>query len=263
VTLDIPYATFSASITPFSVAFGKALGPLLGVAPADVVVVRAEKNGTMPNGTVLFFSLVSPTAQSAASAAALFTNGAAPTLLAALKAQGLPVAAVTYGNALPAPPPPLGTFSVLSQGSTIAFNVPFSTWQSNAYAYNGALSAALAKVLDIPVNVIWVYQVAASANGLGSVVTFDIAAAEQASDSSAGAIYAPHFTVAFAGLFTHTCTVDDVAAGMGPCAMKQAGQSVVNGFATLSGDGASPALLAALLEQGLPVTNAFYAELPF
>ena len=234
VTLGMPYAAFSASPSTSAVAFAAALGPLVGVLPADVVVTKAEP---FQNTTVVHFTLLTPLGGASGLLAAV-TNAQ---LLAALRVQWPTLASAAVGDVLPAPPPPVGTFTVNFQGAHIALDISFATYQTFAFSYNGAVAMAVSKLLNVIVDDVWVYENVPGIRG-GTVVGFDVTSAEQVSDvfdtSYGGQQIVPHFVLAFSKLF-----------GLG------------DGSANV-GDAATTPLVNALIEQGLPVTTAYYSEQP-
>jgi hypothetical protein len=103
------------------------------------------------------------------------------------------------------------------------------------------VSAALAEVLEIDVERIWIFQVSAASRG-GTLLSLDFTSAEQVSDafdtSGGGQAFVPHFVLAMSKLFGN----GDGQAGPGAPAI--------------------PALVAALQKQGLPVSTAYYNDQP-
>ncbi len=235
ITMMLPFVDYTSNEAASAAAFAGAIGPLMGASAADVVVTGAEPQGSA--ATVVHFKVLAP-AGNAESLYARLNNGG---VTAALKGVWPSLGEAALGDTLPAPPPPVGTFQVLTQGQTIAFDVNQAEWQTVAFAYNAALQAALAEVLKVDVNQIWIFQNAAGING-GTVVGFDVTSAEQVSDtfdtSGGGLAYVPHFVLAVSKLFG----AGDGNAGPGALA--------------------TPALVAALQKQGLPVTTAYYNDQP-
>jgi len=258
ITMALPIATYNADVAAFAAAFAGVIGPLMGAAPADVVVTGAERQGDNKT-TVVHFKVLSPLGN----AEALYSQLNNTSITSALQKVWPSIVNASLGDALPAPPPPIGKFTVLTQGQGIAVDMSFNAWQANSFAYNGALTAALAKVLKLPVGLFWAFQVSPASRG-GTIILVDIATSSQASTSTeitgSGISYAPVYVVQFGSLFAHVCTAEDVAYGVHACFVAGAGAKVQTGFATVTGDPAGPALLAALLEQGLPITTAYYFD---
>jgi len=233
ITMALPIATYKADVMASAAAFAGAIGPLMGAAPADVVVIDVERQSA--NVTVVFFKVLSPRGNAEAMYASLNSSA----ITSALQVVWPTLSNATLGHSLPAPPPPVGEFQVLTQGQQIAFDINLAVWQTTSFAYNAAVSAALAEVLNVGVAQVWIFQNSGGSRG-GTVVAFDVTSAEQASDavdtSGGGQGFVPHFVLAVSKLF---------GAGDG---------------AATPGASATPTLVAALQKYGLPVTTAYYND---
>lgn len=231
MTLDLPYSNYSAQMSFFNLAFARAVAPLLSITALELSVTRVTPWET---ATVVFFSVVQPTASAAAAVVARASMLDGGQLGGALRCQGLPVASAALGSVLPAPPPPVGSFLVETQGQQLALDIPFRDFQQHAMAYAPAVTTALAPLLGVdPVDISVVTVTPSTMEG--TILLLNFASPTIQSDAELGV---PMLMLQFASLFG----------------------SQSNGLSTLVGDAASPALLAGLQELGLPVGAAFYFD---
>ena len=108
---------------------GAGLAALMGAAPADVVVTGAERQGA--NATVVHFKVLSPLGNAEALYGRLNNSG----VTSALQGVWPSIVNANLGDALPAPPPPIGTYTVLTQGQTIAFDTLLTVWQTSSFSF--------------------------------------------------------------------------------------------------------------------------------
>ena len=297
-TLDFNYGLFSNKKAIFGSAFARAVAKTVGINAENVQVLSSQMGPTGVAQTVLFYTIVAPpnslTLQTTNNvlfgAGAVVGAAGTASFTANIASLGLTLTPTVHlGNSLPAPPPPLATFTTVSQGTQIAFAKPFADWQYGAYAYNAAVQSAIAEAVGCDVQDVWIYQNSLATGG-GTIITFDITAANAVSDT-ANTFPVAHNTVLFASLFNHTCldpagenninfnglagclcnnnSPDAVAADFNGCggqppkavAPYAVGQTYNDGFLTATFDRAGPKLLGLLKKYGLTFANeAFFFD---
>jgi len=253
ITLTMPFVQFSTQPGAFDLAFVKAVAPLLGLEGTDMAVTRVQESRMPPISITVFFQALLPTLQAVGSLP-WDVNRMVLTetqLLAALACQGITVDGVYTAMLAVSPPPPVALYHGYgAQSQQIAFPVSLSDWQLRAFAWNPAVQVGLGKVLGVPPADVWITSTQPSLSrgaNFGTVLQFDVVTPSSSSDS--GVVHLrdgpvqlsmPHLASVFAAHF----------------------RSDGNGFATTAGELANAELLRALQSAGLPVSQAFYFDLP-
>lgn len=263
IVLDLPFSLWAAQQRDYSQAFALALSTLLSLPNPAVTVTsfQASSYGTV----TIFFDLGLSGASdysvvdSNTALRGLFCNGGAAAgvaivpgspacapLLAALRDNGVPVAAAFYASQTVAsvwssPPPAvvnasrIGTYPLADVGEAIVLNIPYSAWAVSQQHYRQALQAGLAAALnrsDATV-VILDFQQSTAAT---VIVYFDVVLFGHPTDTSSAAVGAMYLSIE--GLFADCHGTGDRT-----------------GCASLPG---AQGLLAQLKAFGLPTTNVTY-----
>ncbi len=299
-TLDFDYGKFADHKSIYGSAFARAVAKTIGAGAENVQVLSSQMGPTGVASTVVFYTVVAPAnALTMQTVSTLLFGAGAPVGAAGLatftnniEAMGMTLTPTVHsGNSLPAPPPPLATFSTVSQGTQIAFDKNFADWQYSAYAYNAAVQSAIAEAVGVDTQDVWIYQNSLAEHG-GTVVTFDLTSSNAISDTT-DAYHVAHNTVTFAALFNHVCLDANGENsvnfnGVGGCICNNnsdeakslsfggcngaapkpnytigPGSVINNGFATATYDRAGPKLLSLLQKYGLTfATDAYYYDQP-
>jgi hypothetical protein len=190
VTLDIPFASFSAHADAYVDAAASALAAVLAVQPAAVTVSEFQPSSV--GTTVLYFDVIAAGSDSSSSAVtpalaaavrSLFAPGlpatgapALPALLGALREAGLPLRNAYYQDQLvpspaadsPAPPAPAGSMAgwpFQEGGEVLALDIPFGDFTSRQKYYTAAFVTALASLLGAPAAALHVHLIQQSSVG--------------------------------------------------------------------------------------------------
>jgi hypothetical protein len=192
---------------------------------------------------------------------------------------------VHLGNSLPAPPPPLATFTTVSQGTQIAFAKPFEDWQYHSYAYSAAVQNAISEAIGVDVQDVLLGVPLPGSNN-GTKLPFKIVSAF-VEPTTSDYVVDDKIPIAFKALFNHTCldaaeelirnnntlagcicdnnsataqNLDHYHCNGVPQYNYPTGAVINNGFVTAKFDPAGPKLIGLLHRYGLSVNNAYYYD---
>ena len=175
VALDLPVSYYATNQATFKLAFVTALASVLNMTADTIYVTNFQQSSA--GTTLLYFDTILygtdyDTVATNAAIHALFNgtavgSAALPRLVAALVANGLPVAHAYYNDQLTtstwsqppgagALPAEIGTWVEGDTGEVVALSIPYASYATNQQYYKEAFSAAMAQALNVSSNSVWV-----------------------------------------------------------------------------------------------------------
>jgi hypothetical protein len=250
LALDLPYSNFAANYMFYAAAVTKGI---YSVSNQEIIVNNYQPSNF--NTVLVYFDVISISTDAAYvendAWEALFCppNGtlvagspACPPLLAALQAQGMPIAGAffqeqtspsTWTSALlrnTVDASAVGTWKYSDWGEVICVDILFLDWAQHVQSYSKAFQYGLQKTLNLTENSVEVSDFQASGAGTACIYINILLPSTTSSDSI------PNSFQTVQGLFEACGPLANVG-----CPSK-------------------PALVASLRQYGLPLTNAFYNE---
>ena len=272
IAIDIPYGVYAGYQSYYREAFVSAMESSLGTTANSVYITNFQSNSA--GGTLIYFDTILmgtdyDVADNALAVKALFNTqhqdcaATAPVacpahsqLIGAFVANGLPVTGVYYNDQLtstsnagyvPAPvnASRVGTWKNMDGNEVIAIDIIYGFYATNQQYFKEAFTLALEKALNVPHHSVYVNDFQQTPAGTTNIY-FDIIVPDETSSASV-----PQMFENVQKLFTNCHPLTNDTAGCPaqstPCYAQPCTSPLVD----------------ALLEFGLPLTNAYYnTQLP-